>query len=130
MIIQGKAEIDEQTNKVIADEIISLDEARQKYIESARVLLRSDQVSRRRIEDLKKLVLQNHGPCPIHLTLHYDNRGEVDIEIPKDSSIMPSTGFTTAVEEVLGYPAVTYVTKMPELVKRKTKHWQKKGSQN
>jgi DNA polymerase-3 subunit alpha len=127
LIIQGKAEIDEQTNKVIADEIISLDEARQKYIESTRIMLRSDQVSRRRIEDLKKLVLQNHGPCPVHLTLHYDNRGEVDIEIPKDSSIMPSTGFTTAVEEVLGYRAVTYATKTPELAQRKTKFWQKKG---
>ncbi|MCK4839341.1 MAG: DNA polymerase III subunit alpha, partial [Desulfobulbaceae bacterium] len=127
LIIQGKAEIDEQTNKVIADEIISLDEARKRYIESARVLLRSDQVSRRRIEDLKQLILQNHGACPVQLTLHYDNRGEVDIEIPKDSSIMPSTGFTTAVEEVLGYPAVTYATKAPELVQRKTKFWQKKG---
>ncbi|MEN8134413.1 MAG: DNA polymerase III subunit alpha [Thermodesulfobacteriota bacterium] len=127
LIIQGKAEIDEQTNKVIADEIISLEEARQKYIDSARIILRSDQVSRRRIEDLKKMVLQNHGPCPIRLTLHYDNRGEVDIEIPKDSSIMPSTGFTTAVEEVLGYQAVTYATKAPELVQRKSKFWQKKG---
>ncbi len=128
LIIQGKAEIDEQTNKVIADEIISLDEARKKYIESARILLRSDQVSRRRIEDLKKLVLQNHGTCPVQLTLHYDNRGEVDIEIPKDSSIMPSTGFTTAVEEVLSYQAVTYTTKKPELVPRKSKFWQKKGA--
>ncbi len=127
LIIQGKAEIDEQTNKVIADEIISLDEARKKYIESARILLRSDQVSRRRIEDLKKLILQNHGTCPVQLTLHYDNRGEVDIEIPKDSSILPSTGFTTAVEEVLNYQAVTYATKKPELVQRKSKIWQQKG---
>jgi DNA polymerase-3 subunit alpha len=126
LIIQGKAEIDEQNNKVIADEIISLAEARKKYIESARVLLRADQISRRRVEELKQLVLQNHGPCPVKMIVHFDNRGEVDIEIPKDSSIMPSTGFTTAVEEVLGYPAVTYATKMPELPPRKTNNWQKK----
>lgn len=130
LIIQGKVEIDEQTNKVIADEIISLEEARKRYIASARVMLRSDQVSRRRVEELKELVLQNHGPCPIQLTLHYDNRGEVDIEIPKDSSITPSTGFTTAVEEVLGYQAVSYTTKAPELAKRKTKFWEKKPPVN
>jgi DNA polymerase-3 subunit alpha len=126
LIIQGKAEIDEQVNKVIADEIISLAEARQKYIESARIMLRADQVSRRRIEDLKKLVLQNHGPCPLKLTLHFDNRGEVDIEIPTDCSIMPSTGFTTAVEAVLGYPSVAYATKLPELAPRKVNNWRKK----
>jgi len=130
LIIQGKAEKDEQANKVIADEITSLDEARKKYVESARVMLRSDQISRRRIEDLKKLVLQNHGPCPVKLTVHFDNRGEVDIEIPRDFTITPSTGFTTAVETVLGYPAVSYSTKIPELVQRKNNGWRKKSAQS
>ena len=130
IIIQGKAEYDEQGGKVLAEEILSLDEARQRYVESTRVILRSDQISRKRVEGLKKLILQNHGPCRVDLTLHFDNRGEVDIEIPGDFTVMPSTGFSTAVEEVLGYPAVTYQTKAPELVPRKNGGWQKNGRSN
>ncbi|MDF1577147.1 MAG: DNA polymerase III subunit alpha [Desulfobulbales bacterium] len=126
LIVQGKVENDEQTSKIIADEITDLPDARKRYIESARVILRSDQISRGRVEELKKLILQNHGSCPIWLTVHYDNRGEVDIEIPKDFTISPSTGFTTAVDEVLGYPAVSYAAKKPELIQRKNNGWRKK----
>jgi hypothetical protein len=39
---------------------------------------------------------------------------------------MPSTGFTTAVETVLGYPSVAYATKLPELAPRKVNNWRKK----
>jgi DNA polymerase-3 subunit alpha len=127
LIIQGKAEKDEQTNKVIADEIVSLEEARSKYIDSARIMLRSDQLSRKRIEDLKKLVLQNHGSCPVRLTVHYDNRGEVDVEIPKDFSVLPSTGFSTAVKKILGYPAVSYAAKTPEPIQKRNNGWRKNG---
>ena len=74
---------------------------------------------KRAAEDLKKLVLRNHGPCRVDLTLHFDKRGEVDIEVPGDFTVMPSTGFSTAVEEVLGYPAVTYLSRQPEVAPRK-----------
>jgi len=127
LVIQGKAESDEQTGKIIADEVVTLDEARQRYTDRVLIYLKSDQVSRRRIEDLKKLILQNHGPCPVHLTMHFDNRGEVDIEVPGDFTVMPSTGFATAVAEKLGYEAVNFLAKAPQLQERKPKKWQRNG---
>ncbi len=130
LIIQGKAEAEEQVCKIIADEIVSLADARKRYIESAHILLRSDQISRKRIEDLKKVVLQNHGPCPVKLVIHFDKRGEVDIDIAGEYTIIPSTGFNTGVEEILGYPAVTYHAKTPELPQRKNGNWQKNRQKN
>ncbi|MBU0480463.1 MAG: hypothetical protein KKG47_05120 [Proteobacteria bacterium] len=47
--------------------------------------------------------------------IHFDNRGEVNIEIPGDFSVKPSLGFSSAIEAKLGYPAVTYTTRQPEL---------------
>jgi DNA polymerase-3 subunit alpha len=127
VVVQGKAESDEQTGKIIADEVVTLDEARQRYTDQALVFLRADQVSRRRMEDLKKLILQNHGSCPVLLTMHFDNRGEVDIEIPTDFTVLPSTGFATAVAEKLGYEAVSYRSRPPQLQERKQNKWRKNG---
>ena len=124
LIIQGKAEVEDQTSKVIADEIVSFADARKRYIESTHVLLRSDQISRKRIEELKKVILENHGPCPVKLTVHFDKRGEVDIDIAAEYTIIPSTGFNSGVEEILGYPAVTYRAKAPELPQRRNGNWQ------
>ncbi|MBU0485961.1 MAG: DNA polymerase III subunit alpha [Proteobacteria bacterium] len=129
IIVQGRAESDERGVKIIADEITSLPIAREKYISSARILLRAEKISRRRIEDLKKLIMQNHGPCPIHLTMHFDNRGEVDIDVPKDLTIMPSFAFEKAVEDKLGYKAVMLTIKAPELNNGNDKNrgnWQKR----
>ncbi|HSH13772.1 MAG TPA: OB-fold nucleic acid binding domain-containing protein, partial [Desulfurivibrionaceae bacterium] len=127
LVVQGKAESDEQTGKIIADEVVSLDEARQRYTDKAMILLRSDRISRRRLEEVKKLILQNHGPCPVILSLHFDKRGEVDVEVPRDFTVMPSGAFNSAVAEKLGYPAVSYLTKTPLLQERKQKgNWQKK----
>ncbi|MBU0675186.1 MAG: DNA polymerase III subunit alpha [Proteobacteria bacterium] len=127
LVIQGKAEKEEDKDaKVIADEIISLDEACQRYTESARILLRADRISRQRMEEVKKLIQQNYGPCPVQLTIHFDKRGEVDIEMPKDFTIMPSVGFSTAMETKLGYASVAYTTRQPELKVQNNKSWQKK----
>ena len=88
---------------------------------------RADRVSRVRMTEVKKLILQHHGSCPVRLVMHFDNRGEVDIEIPGDFTVMPSRAFTSAVAERLGYAAVNYQTKTPQLVERKSKgNWQKK----
>jgi len=127
LVVMGKAESDEQTGKIIADEVVSLAEARQRYVDRALILLRADRISRRRMEEVKKLILQNHGPCPVVLSLHFDKRGEVDIEVPKDFTVMPSAAFNSAVAERLGYPAVSYLTKTPQLQERKNNgKWQKK----
>jgi len=127
LVVQGKAESDEQMGKVIADEVVSLTEACQRYTDRAIILLRADRVSRIRMTEVKKLILQHHGPCPVRLVMHFDKRGEVDIEIPGDFTVMPSRTFAGAVAEKLGYAAVNFLTKAPQLQERKTKgNWQKK----
>ena len=56
----------------------------------------------------------------------FDNRGEVDINVPEDFTVRPSIGFSSAIEEKLGYSAVTYTTRKPELKPRKNSNWKKK----
>ena len=127
LIIQGKLEKDERGPKIIADAVDPLSVAWEKYTASARVMLHSDKVGRRKIEDLKKVFLSHHGACPISLTIHFPKQGEVDLELPRDMTIRPSKQFTDQVEAALGYHGLSFQKKKIETTERGNGRWQKKN---
>ena len=130
IVIQGKLEKDERGPKIIADAVDPLHVAREKYTDSAKIILHSDKVGRRKIEDLKKILLSHHGSCPISLTLHFPNQGEVDLELPRDMTIHPCKAFTDQVEETLGYPGISFQRKKSQLQERGKGRWQKQPNNN
>ncbi len=126
IVVQGKLEKDERGPKIIADAVDPLTVAREKYTAGARVVLRSDQVGRRKMEDLKKVFLNFHGPCPLALTLHFPKQGEVDLELPRDMTIRPCKEFTDQVVRTLGYSGISYSRKPIETKERGNGRWQKR----
>jgi len=129
IIVQGTVQKDERGPKIIADSINSLQEAREKYTDSAKIKLEADKLSRQQMEKVKKILYQFHGSCPILLTLHFQGRGEVDIEVLKDLTIRPCRQLTDQVEEVLNYKAITFSKKPIALTPRK-KRWEQKAKPN
>jgi DNA polymerase-3 subunit alpha len=97
--------------------------ARSKYTAAARVMFRSEQVNRPRLETIKKLLFRFHGPCPVSLTIHYAGRGEVDLSLPEQVTIRPCAELTEAINTALGYQAVSYSTKPIERPERKKGGW-------
>ena len=126
VIVQGVAKKDERGCKIIADEIFSLEEARHRYTDRACIVLRADRLSRQKLETVKKLFYRFHGDCPVSLILHFDGRGEVDIDIPEELTIDPCREFTAEVTSSLGYNAVSY-RKKPAMPKERTKSWGPRG---
>lgn len=122
IIIQGTVQQDERGPKIIAEAIDSLGNAREKYTESAKIRFETDKLSRPQLEKVKKLLYQFHGPCPIVLTLHFPGRGEVDIEVVKDLTILPCRQLTDAVEKILNYKAMSFVKK-PLATQNKRRKW-------
>ncbi len=122
VIVQGTVKKDERGPKIIADSIDLLPAAREKYTESARIRLETDKLSRQQMEKIKKVLYQYHGSCPVLITLHFPGRGEVDIEVLKDLTIMPCRPLTDMVEEILNYKAVTF-SKKPIALAQKKKRW-------
>jgi len=119
IIVQGAVKKDERGDKIIADSVDLLDEARSKYTANSRIMLQSEQINRVKLEALKKLFYRFHGSCPVSLTLHFSGRGEVDISVPEDLTIRPSSEFAEAVNGALGYTAVSYIKKPIEIQERK-----------
>lgn len=124
VIIQGTIQKNEQYVKIIADTVDRLGDAREKYTESIQIRLHADKISRKRLEDIKKLFYKHHGQCPVLVTLHYTGKGEVDIEPPKDITLKPCRSFSDNVEEILGYQAVSF-RKKPVIAKQR-KRWKRK----
>jgi DNA polymerase-3 subunit alpha len=123
IIVQGTVQKDERGPKIIAESIDSLPEAREKYTESAKIRFQTDNLSRQQMESVKKILYQYHGSCPILLTLHFQGRGEVDIEVLKDLTIRPCRQLTDQVENVLNYKAITFAKKPIAFAPRK-KQWE------
>jgi DNA polymerase-3 subunit alpha len=118
VIVQGVAQKDERGVKIIADTVDLLHTAREKYTDSAHIMLLANQLGRHKLESLKKVIHQNHGPCPLSITMHFDDRGEVDIEVPKDMTISPCREFSETVKDMLGYNAISFAKKQIEIQPR------------
>ncbi|MBU1418029.1 MAG: DNA polymerase III subunit alpha [Proteobacteria bacterium] len=127
IIVQGTVQNDERGSKIIAESIELLPAAREKHTESIKIQLKSDKVSRKRLESLKQVLYQYHGNCPLLLTMHFAGQGEVDIEIMKDFTVRPCREFTEETEKILGYKALSFKKKV--LTGNRRKRWGQPAAQ-
>ncbi len=118
LVVLGTVQQGERGAKVIAEEISPLAEAMARYTERACIRLRADRTSRQHMEQLKEIFYQYHGPTPVHLTLHFDGRGEVDIEPHKDLTIRPCPDFFHRVEQFCGPASLQVCMRQAEVRRR------------
>jgi len=127
LIIQGVLQKGENDSaKILANEITTLAVASLKYITKTTILLHSDQINRPKLESLKKIMRQHHGPCPVALTLHFAKRGEADIETGEDITITPGRPFSSKVNKVMGYNAIAYTIMPPENEREEKNNFRRK----
>ena len=119
VIIRGTVQKDERGAKIIAESIIPLQEAREKYTEQVKIRLEAEKISRQRLDAIKKVLYQFHGDCPLLLTIHFAGLGEVDIEVIKDLTIKPCRELSDSLEKILGYQSIMYKKKALESTHRK-----------
>ena len=130
LIVLGTVKKEERGVKIIAESVDSLPEAHNKYTCSAHILLKAERINRQQMENLRTRVREFHGPCPVFFTLHFEGRGEVDIDTPVDFTVRPGQEFSEAVERTLGYAAVCYQKTAAEIQPRnngKNSRWRDSG---
>jgi DNA polymerase-3 subunit alpha len=69
--------------------------------------------------ELKELFYQHHGTTPVMLTLYFDNRGEVDIQVLKDMSIRPCSELFAKISRLCGPHALRVKMRTPETPQRR-----------
>jgi DNA polymerase III subunit alpha len=118
LVVLGTMQQGERGAKMVAQEVKTLTEALEHYTEQARITLRASATSRQHMLDLKELLYRHHGAIPVLLTLHFDNRGEVDVEILKDMSIRPSSDLFRGITQLCGPRSLAVQMRKPEVQRR------------
>ncbi len=108
VVVRGTVQKSERGAKVIAEAIDLLPEARIKYTESVHARLKSDSVTRSRLEELKEILFQFHGTCPFSITLHFSGEGEVDVDINPDFAVRPCRELRERITALFGYDPLSY----------------------
>jgi DNA polymerase-3 subunit alpha len=120
LIVQGSVQVSERGANIIADDILPLAQAMEKFASKAVITLPAAKATRPLLNELKTLLYQFHGTVPVKLTLHFDGRGEADIEPHHDLKVRPCPEFCQRVQATFGRRSLSMQMQRPEARKRKS----------
>ncbi len=93
LVVVGTVQHDEKGSKIIAEQILSLEEARHQTVESVRIFLNTDSLDRDALERLRHLLVTHPGECPVILNLNVDGKAEAVIDLNSKLKVNPSVSF-------------------------------------
>ncbi|MEA2114169.1 MAG: DNA polymerase III subunit alpha [Thermodesulfobacteriota bacterium] len=128
LIVLGTIQQGEQGAKIIAEAIDPLDKAIEKYTENTMIRLQASRTMRGQLIQLKDMLYEFHGISPVKLTLHFDGRGEVDIEMLKDLTVRPCPDFFNQVRKSFGAGTLFVQMKRAEIQRQRKRSGYKRSS--
>lgn len=93
LVVIGKVQHDEKGSKIIANHILTLDDAEMQTVESVRIRLNADKIDRDGLSRLRHLLLSHPGECPTFLHVVVDGKGEAVIALNSKLLVNPSRSF-------------------------------------
>ncbi len=107
LLVGHVAKQDEKSAKILCNEVISLEKAREKYAHKVYLNLRLEELNDQKLRDLQRLLQANRGRCGVFF--HIMNGGKKEYVIRSKSLFVPfSDDFLKKVEGILG-PDSTWV---------------------
>jgi len=107
--VTGTLEIGEERCQIIADEITSLAEAREKSVRTVHFALRAESVREEHLRGLRSTLTQHRGACSAFLHLLLPNRTETVIALPPDLKVAATERMVEDVERVLGNGVTSFL---------------------
>jgi DNA polymerase-3 subunit alpha len=102
LIIKGRLEVEEETKKMIATEIIPLKDAREALSQRLRVYVYLPGMENQKIDRLKSIVEQYPGDCNLTFVLKKPDQFTADFSPSESFRVRPSRDFVFALEQLLG----------------------------
>ncbi len=118
LVVLGTIQQGERGAKIIAESVDPLERAIEKYTDRTVIRLQAARTRRNELVRLKDMLYQYHGSSPVKLTLHFDGRGEVDIEMLKDLTIRPCPEFFSEIKKSFGPQSLLVQMKQAEIQRK------------
>lgn len=106
VFVKGRLSLKEDSPKVIASDILELEQAQYKFAKLVRIIVQGDGQNERLLNGLKNVLLKNKGSTPVCLTFKQTQDTKVDMLIGKEFYVTPSRKLTNELEELLGKGSV------------------------
>ena len=85
----GNGQMDRDTPSILVNEILSIDEARDRFTSSIHVHLQPHLVESSTLESLREIFSANKGDCNLFLHLKTDQYSEVVVQANPDTKVLP-----------------------------------------
>ncbi|GKT08026.1 DNA polymerase III subunit alpha [Desulforhabdus sp. TSK] len=102
LVVIGKIQHDEKGTKIIANSILTLDEAQVQTVDSVRIHLRADHIDRDGLSRLRHLLMSHPGECKTFLHLLVERHGEAVIALNSKLQVNPTRSFFEEMDQYFG----------------------------
>ncbi len=110
VFIRGKVDRKEEKPKLLADEVVSLMEVRERYTRAVKIDLYTAGMQESVFASLKAILAGFPGKIPVSLVLHTPENGDTVISCGDGLRVKPGEGLIEKVEELLGEDVLKFET--------------------
>jgi len=109
LVVKGRADVSESSVKIIADEILPLDHAKEAFVKNVHLRLLAPGITREFLENLERLLREHKGNCPITFHVTIPEHSETALAAGNGHRVRPSRRLIHELEQLLGSDGVTLV---------------------
>ena len=119
VLVEGRVQKDENSVKIIADKIVSIEKAEETWTASIHLNLEVTRIDRGVLEALQGILKAHAGPCAAYLHLRNPENAEAVIALPESLKLKAGGALKKDVAALLGYQALeTLCDKAGSSIKR------------
>jgi len=108
VIMTGKVNLSEEPRKFFPEKIQKLEDQAEERVTGVRISVKIDELSTKRLERLKQVVLSYRGTVPMHVIFEADY-GKARISLPEDFLVNPTPQMATKINEVFDRNIVQFI---------------------
>jgi len=102
VFIKGRVNLREDTPKIIAEEVLPLDEARQKYTQAVSIELITTGLEKDTLQKLSEVFAKHKGPTPVYINFTTPEKKKIQMAAGNGISVLPTDELITEIEQLVG----------------------------
>ena len=113
VFVKGRLSLKEEAPKIIAEDIVFAEEAKQKLTSSITIHLHTAAFEEVRVTQLKEIFARYPGEIPIYLNFKSANRQELRILVNRSLFVLPTANFEDEVQHIVGEGVIEFKSQIP-----------------
>lgn len=113
IFVTGNTDVNEESAKVLASRIVPLEEAALHVTDSVHLHFPAASLSSNKLTNLKKLLGDFVGHCPVYLHLVIPDQSETIMQLPSDTHVAPTMELADSINNLFGEDVTRFTCKPP-----------------